>query len=146
MAARPVGAQSAIATALAVRIFSRELTSVVLPTPGPPVITSTLETESDANSLSLAIGERQLCPLLDPWDRHVGIDRRPRRSSDRERLELFGNLPLSPVEAGEEDATAAVEVIGDYGATLELEAECRVDELCRYFEQRLCERDQLFGR
>src|SRR5229473_2186238 len=41
-----VGAQSAIVTALALRIFSRELTSVVLPTPGPPVITSTLETRA----------------------------------------------------------------------------------------------------
>jgi len=41
-AARPVGAQSSIPTVLASRIFSSELTSVVLPTPGPPVITSTL--------------------------------------------------------------------------------------------------------
>src|SRR5262249_46989645 len=41
-AARPVGAQSSIPTVLASRIFSRELTSVGLPTPGPPVITSTL--------------------------------------------------------------------------------------------------------
>ena len=45
-AARPVGAQSAIVTALAVRIFSSELTSVVFPTPGPPVMTITLETSA----------------------------------------------------------------------------------------------------
>ena len=94
----------------------------------------------------MAIGERQLCPLLDPWDRLVGIDRRPRRFSDRERIELFGNLPLSPVEPGEEDATAALEVIGDYGTTFELEVERRFDELSRHFEQRLCERDELLGR
>jgi hypothetical protein len=102
--------------------------------------------ESDANSLSLAIGERQLRPLLDPGDRLVGIDQRPRRSSDCERLELFGDLPLGPVEPGKEDATVALEVIGDYGATFELEAECRFDELSRYFEQRLSERDELIGR
>ena len=42
-AARPVGAQSAIVTALAIRIFSSELTRVVLPTPGPPVMTIILE-------------------------------------------------------------------------------------------------------
>ena len=42
-AARPVGAQRTIATALASRIFKSEFTSVVLPTPGPPVITSTFE-------------------------------------------------------------------------------------------------------
>ena len=42
LAALPVGAQSATRTCLAIRIFRIELTRVVLPTPGPPVITSTL--------------------------------------------------------------------------------------------------------
>src|SRR6202046_2106151 len=42
LAARPVGAQSATRAYLAIRLFSIELTRVVLPTPGPPVITSTL--------------------------------------------------------------------------------------------------------
>ena len=77
----------------------------------------------DKNSLSLAIGEHQLRPLLGPGDGLVGIDHRPRRSSDCERLELFGNLPLSPVEAGEEDAAAALKVIVDSGAVFELEAQ-----------------------
>ena len=40
----------------------------------------------------------------------------------------------------------ALEVIGDYGAAFELEAERRFDELSRDFEQRLSERDELFGR
>ena len=43
LAARPVGAHSAIATVFARRILRIELTSVVLPTPGPPVITNTFE-------------------------------------------------------------------------------------------------------
>ena len=84
-----------------------------------------LGNESDANSLSLAIGEHQLRPLLDPRDSLVGIDRRPRRSSDCERLELFGNLRFGPVEPRKKDAPAALEIIGDYGATLELMAERR---------------------
>src|SRR5215469_15700530 len=105
-----------------------------------------LGNESDTNSLSLAIGERQLRPLLDPRDSFVGIDRRPRRFSSRERRELFGDLPLGPIEPGEEDAPAALEVIGDYRTTFELEAERRFDELNRYFEQRLSERDELLGR
>ena len=46
LAARPVGAPSAIETFLAIRILRIELTSVVLPTPGPPVITRTLETSA----------------------------------------------------------------------------------------------------
>src|ERR1019366_7018853 len=37
-AARPVGAHNATDTAFARRIFSSELTKVVLPTPGPPAI------------------------------------------------------------------------------------------------------------
>ena len=43
VAAQPVGAQSASLGPLAARIFRIELTSVVLPTPGPPVMTSALE-------------------------------------------------------------------------------------------------------
>src|SRR5216684_4649744 len=96
--------------------------------------------ESDANSLSLAIGERQLRPVLDPRDSLVGIDRRPGRSSDCERLELFGDLALGPVEPGEEDATVILKVVGDYGATFELKAQRRFDELRRHFEQRLSKR------
>jgi hypothetical protein len=50
------------------RILRMELTRVVLPTPGPPDDHQHLGNESDANSLSLAIGEHQLRPLLDPRD------------------------------------------------------------------------------
>src|SRR6476659_9034409 len=42
LAARPVGAHSATRTCLAITIFRIEFTRVVLPTPGPPVITSAL--------------------------------------------------------------------------------------------------------
>ena len=43
LAVRPVGAQRANATRLAPITFRTELTSVVLPTPGPPVMTSTFD-------------------------------------------------------------------------------------------------------
>ena len=46
LAARPVGAHSAIERLFAKRIFSSELTRVVLPTPGPPVMTRMLETNA----------------------------------------------------------------------------------------------------
>jgi hypothetical protein len=42
LAARPVGAQRRSLTPLAAKMRKIELTKVVLPTPGPPVITSTL--------------------------------------------------------------------------------------------------------
>jgi hypothetical protein len=43
LAARPVGAQSRIFAPLNERMRRIEFTMVVLPTPGPPVMTSTLE-------------------------------------------------------------------------------------------------------
>jgi len=52
--------------------------------------------------------------------------------------------PLHPISA--ETAQLDNAVIGDYGPTFELEAQCRFDELRGRFEQRLRERDQLFGR
>src|SRR6202158_5477158 len=42
LAARPVGAHSATVTDFAHRVLRLELTKVVLPTPGPPVTTSSL--------------------------------------------------------------------------------------------------------
>jgi hypothetical protein len=94
----------------------------------------------------LAIGKRQLCPLLDPRDGLVGIDRWPRRFSNSKRLERFGDLPFGPVEPCKENAPASLKVIGDYGAIYELEAQRCFDKLRRHFEQRLSKRDQLFGR
>ena len=57
LAARPVGAHSRISTPLADRMRRIELTIVVLPTPGPPVITETFE-ESAARTASAWPGAR----------------------------------------------------------------------------------------
>src|ERR1700726_585234 len=50
LAARPVGAHSATVTDFAHRILRMELTRVVLPTPGPPVTTSTLLASASATA------------------------------------------------------------------------------------------------
>ena len=57
LAARPVGAHSRISTPLADRMRRIELTIVVLPTPGPPVMTETFE-ESAARTASAWPGAR----------------------------------------------------------------------------------------
>src|SRR5271166_5981434 len=57
LAARPVGAHNATDTDLAVTIFRIELINVVLPTPGPPVMTSTLLT-SESPSARRWLGAR----------------------------------------------------------------------------------------
>src|SRR5829696_8173523 len=46
LAARPVGAHSDRLTPLAAKMRKMELTIVVLPTPGPPVMTSTLDSRA----------------------------------------------------------------------------------------------------
>ena len=46
LAARPVGAHKPSETFFAIRIFRIELTKVVLPTPGPPVITITFDSSA----------------------------------------------------------------------------------------------------
>ena len=46
LAARPVGAHSNRLTPLAARMRKIELTMVVLPTPGPPVMTRTLDSRA----------------------------------------------------------------------------------------------------
>ena len=123
-----------------------ELTRVVLPTARTAGDYQHLGNESNANSLSLAIGESQLRPLLDPRGRPVGIDRRPGRFSDSKCLQLFGEVPFGSVGPRKEDAPVALEIICDYGARVELMAERRFDKFCRHLEQSLGVRDQLFGR
>src|SRR5437879_13677315 len=61
-AARPVGAHSKHRTSLARRIIRMEFTSVVLPTPGPPVIT-TIRFASTVFSASRWLGASVL-PVL----------------------------------------------------------------------------------
>ncbi len=50
LAARPVGAPSRSLTPFAERMRKMALTMVVLPTPGPPVTTSTLEASAVATA------------------------------------------------------------------------------------------------
>jgi len=120
-AARPVGAQSAIETALAINIFSKELTRVVLPTPGPPVMTITLETSATRSAAFLAVSESELRPLFDPRDGLIDFNGGPAGLSNGERLELLGDFALGSVKCRKEDATAAFEIVGHNGPTLELE-------------------------
>jgi hypothetical protein len=49
--ARPVGAASAILTSLAPSTLRIELISVVLPTPGPPVMTRTFESRASRSAV-----------------------------------------------------------------------------------------------
>jgi hypothetical protein len=93
--------------------------------------------------LALAVGEHQPGPRRDPGHRPAGVDRRPGRSSARQRPEPPGDLPFGVVETGEEDAASVVEIIGNDGAVLKFEADSRLDQLRRHLEQLLREGNEL---
>ena len=82
-------------------------------------MTSTFEPSATRSGFFLAVGKRQLRPLLDPRDGLVGIDRRPGRLSDGQRLELLGDFAFGSVKASKEDAAPVIEIVGDDRAILE---------------------------
>ncbi len=102
--------------------------------------------ERDPERCFLAVGKRQLRPLLDPGDRLVDIDRGPGRLPNGKRLELLGDFALGSVKCGKEDATTAFEIVGNDSTVLELKAQRRFDELGRHFEQLFGEGNELFDR
>jgi hypothetical protein len=61
------------------------------------------------------------------------------RLSGAERLQLLGDFPLGSVKCSKEDATAAFEIVGHDGTTLELEVQRRFDQFGRHFEQLLAD-------
>ena len=104
LAARPVGAHSNRLTPLAARMRRIELTMVVLPTPGPPVMTSTFDKQGEPDRGDLTFGQRQAGLLLDPRQRLLRIDVGPGQRSIDQAQDPLGDDLLGPVEAGEEDA------------------------------------------
>jgi len=105
-----------------------------------------LGSERDTNSLSLALGKHQLRPLLDPRNGLVDINGGPGRLSGAERLQLLGDFALGSVKCSKEDATAAFEIVGNDGTTLEFEVRRRLHQFGRHFEQLFGEGNELFDR
>src|SRR5215469_2556746 len=81
-AARPVGAHSKQRSFFARRISRIESTSVVFPTPGPPVITNTRDS-------SFAVGTVDGQMLENLWGTRVAVDRK------------FGCLGWAGIQAGD---------------------------------------------
>ena len=68
------------------------------------------------------------------------------RPTTDQRPQFFSNFPFRPVEAGKKHAAPAVESISYYRAILQLEVQCRCDQLGRNLEQFLRQRDEFLGR
>src|SRR6516162_6268069 len=104
-----------------------------------------LRDERDADGLYLAVGEREFRPLFDPGDCLVGFDQWPGRLTDRQCLELRCDLAFSAVETSKKHAISPFKIVGDYGAYLKFEAECRFNQLRRHLEQLASECDELLA-
>ena len=127
LAARPVGAHSRISVPFAARTRRMALTMVVLPTPGPPVITSTLDISASLIAATwLSASARPMC-----------FSTQGKALSGS--IQGHGNVPLGqpgqpirngalrPVQTGQEHTRRLTDLVGDHGALLQLEikAQCR---------------------
>src|SRR6202030_3863557 len=145
LAARPVGAHSRRLVLLAARMRRIALTMVVLPTPGPPVMTRTLEISASriAATWLSARASPIRCSIhgnafgIDPWLWQRAI---------RKPCQPLGNGAFRPMQARQKHTRSIANPVGDHRALLQLEIEGGADELLRDLEQLLGKRYQLFRR
>ena len=121
------------------------LTSVVLPTPGPPVITSSLERSASRTASRWLAARVEPELALDPGDRLLGVDRRPGRAAGGQAAQPLGDALLGAVQPGQEHAGAALDRVGHHRPLGQLQLEGRVDHLGRDLQQLGGERAQLVG-
>ena len=123
-----MGAHSSTRTPLAPSTFRTEFTSVVLPTPGPPVITSTLAATASV-SASRWLGARA-SPVLPSTQgiARAGVDHRPGRAAPGQQAQPLGDGLLGAVEPGQEHASLAVHGVGHQLAVLQLKLERVADQ------------------
>ena len=129
LAARPVGAQSAISAPLAAQDLQDGVDQGGLAHARAAGDDQHLRGERQAHRRPLALGQGQAGLALDPGDGLLGVDRRPGRRADGEAPQPLGDVPLGPVEAGQEDAALPLQRVGDHVAGLELQAEGGLDQL-----------------
>ena len=146
LAARPVGAHSRSCVPFAARMRRIALTMVVLPTPGPPVMTSTLDISASRIAATWLSARCKTDALLDPRQGLVRIDPGPGQRAVRQPHQPLGDGALGPIQTGQKHAGRFADLVGDHRALGQFQIERRADQLLRHLEQLLGERDQLVGR
>src|SRR6476659_1813413 len=146
LAARPVGAHSRISVPFAARIRRMALTMVVLPTPGPPVITVTLDISARRTAATWLAAKARLMRFSTHGKAFVRIDPGPRQRAVCQTCQPIGNGAFRPMQTGQEYTRRHTDLVGNHGALLQLEIKRRTDQLLRHLEQLLGQRDQLFRR
>ena len=119
---------------------------VVLPTPGPPVMTSALLVSASriaSRWLSASVSPLRSSTQATAFQR---IDRRPGKLAARNSEQPLGDGLLGAIEAREKHAVGLADPVGDHGAFGTLEIEGGPDQVRRGLEQALGERYQLLGR
>src|ERR1700693_1034936 len=142
LAARPGGAHNKSRTPFAARMRRMALTMVVLPTPGPPVMTSTLETRASLMAIAWLSARTSPTRCAIHGQRLIGIDPRPRERAIGEPMQPFGNDALGAMKPGQKDTGRFADAIGDDRAPSQLEIECGANQLQRHFKKSFRSRHQ----
>ena len=100
---------------------------VVLPTPGPPVITVTLP-QHLGHGGALRGGQRAARLLLDPGDGFRGINGAPGRCTLEQPQELRGDAHLRALERRQKQAGLAIDVFSDEVFLLEFQGDRLLDD------------------
>jgi hypothetical protein len=136
LAARPVGAHRRIRTPLAARKRRIELTIVVLPTPGPPVMTSALAVRV-SRTAAVWLSARVRPVLAQPGQGLVWVDPGPRQGALGEGEQAICHGAFGTMQAGEKDAGGFADPVGDRRFFLPLQVERGLDQPQWDFEQLL---------
>lgn len=95
------------------------LTMVVLPTPGPPVMTRTLDF-SASRIAATWLGKGKPDMLLDPWQGLVRIDPGPRQRAICQSRQSLGDRALRAMQASQKHTGRFANPVGDHRALLQL--------------------------
>ena len=91
--------------------------------------------ESNPDGLALACSQLQARSVFHPWDRLGRVDRRPGWTDGHENAQSLSNGLLGPIEAGQEHAAAAFQLVGHDVPGLQLQPQCRCDQVIGNFQQ-----------
>ena len=122
------------------------LTMVVFPTPGPPVMTNTLDISASRIAATwLSASARPIRPSTQGKALSGSIQGQGSVATCQSR-EPLGDGALRSMQARQKNTRRFAYPVSDHRALMQLEIERSSDELLRDFEQLFGKRDQLFGR
>ena len=121
-------------------------TSVVLPTPGPPVMTVAFEVSANRTASAWPVASDRPALLLDPGQRPLDVDVRPGELASHKVDEPLGDRPLGLVQAAEEHARRVRDGVCDDGVFGQLQLESGSERIVGHVEQAGGQGAELVGR